>query len=97
MVDAARDALQTLFSPQEGLLSYIREAPEKYPTREQLRLTRVVGLTQFKLYFSYLLLPRERKTEASLAIFSSPPYRLTLCSLLLAQYNGPRRLGKCAA
>jgi hypothetical protein len=96
-VDAAVDALQNLFSPKEGLLSYIRDMPTKYPTQEQLMLARIVGLTLFKLYFSYLLLSEERKAEVGPATFSPCLYCLTLCSLFLAQHDGPRRLVRCAA
>jgi hypothetical protein len=68
LVDAARDALQTLFPPRDRLLGYIREIPPKYPTEEQLMLSRIVGLTQFKLYFSYLLLTKDKREEVSCAI-----------------------------
>jgi len=68
LVHAARDALQKLFSPLENLLDCIQEMPPTYPTRDQLFLSRVVGLTQFKLYFSYLLLSRDMKTKVNSAI-----------------------------
>ena len=80
LVDAARDALQNLFSPVERLLEYIRDVPSTYPTQEQLFHARVIGLTQFKLYFSYLLLTKEEKTEVcdrlSLPPRSNPYLRL---------------------
>jgi hypothetical protein len=66
LVHAARDALQSLFLPWECLMGSIQEIPA-YPTRDQLFHTRVVGLAQFELYFSYQLLSRERKTEVSSA------------------------------
>jgi hypothetical protein len=96
LVNAARDALLDLFSSPESLLGCIQEI--NYPTQNQLFLARVVGLTQFKLYFSYLLLSRERKTEVGstfLVIAFLPAHPVHL--LFLAQHNIACRLGKCAA
>ena len=80
LVDAARDALQNLFSPVEGLLGCVRDIPSTYPTQEQLFHARIIGLTQFKLYFSYLLLTKEEKTEVRDRL-SLPPVLIHICVL----------------
>jgi len=60
-----RDALDNLFLPPTRLLRCIRECPPDYPTREHLFYARLVGLTQFHIYFSYLVMPESKRNEAS--------------------------------
>lgn len=80
LVDAARDALQKLFSPLESLLGCTQEMAPTYPTPDELFLARVVGLAQFKFYFSYLLLSRDMKTEVKPPNCDCPCHLLTLCA-----------------
>jgi hypothetical protein len=69
LVDFACDKLQELFSPLENFLDAPQEMPISYLTCEHLFLSRIVGLTQFELYFSYLLLSRPMKSKVNMANF----------------------------
>ncbi|KAJ7187486.1 hypothetical protein GGX14DRAFT_485479 [Mycena pura] len=81
LVSAARDALHDLFAPPEKLLGSIQGISAAYPTQRQLFLTRLVGLTQFKLYYSYSLMPKDKKATHSTGCRS----RLTDARLELAK------------
>ena len=76
ILDATQFALQDLFSPPETILRYIRE-PLSYPTQDHIRLSRVVGLTQHKLYFTDSLLPEEKRNLARLIMISILASELT--------------------
>jgi hypothetical protein len=65
LIATARDALDNLFLPPTRLLRCIRESPPDYPTREHLFYARLVGLTQFYIYFSYLVMPEDKRNEVS--------------------------------
>ena len=63
VLEDAQLTLQNLFSPQDTILRYIRE-PLSYPTQDHIRLSRVIGFTQHKLYFTDSLLPEEKRNQA---------------------------------
>lgn len=50
----ARHTIDELFCP-ESLPPYVR-GTLAYPTQDQIRLSRIIGLTQFYLYFSDMVL-----------------------------------------
>jgi hypothetical protein len=65
LLQVAEESVQGLFSSRETLLRYIQDPHSIYPTKDQLFLARIVGLTQFRLYFSNLLLSKENKARVS--------------------------------
>jgi hypothetical protein len=69
LLQVAEDSVQSLFSSREALLRSIQDPKSAYPTKDQLFHARVVGLTQFRLYFSNLLLSKEDKARVSFLIF----------------------------
>ena len=62
VLDIARHTLDKLFSPPETLLPYIG-GTLTYPTQDQIRLSRIIGLTQFYLYFSDIALEEEPRLQ----------------------------------
>jgi hypothetical protein len=62
VLDIAQHTMEDLFSPPEGLLPYVRGSLP-YPTQDQIRLSRIIGLTQFYLYFSDMMLSEQTRLQ----------------------------------
>ena len=64
VLDAAQQALEDLFTPEETVLAHI-QGQLPYPTHNHVHFSRIIGLMQSHLYFTDMLLSDEKCLEVT--------------------------------